>query len=351
VEYRDLIEGVTMKLEVNTQSGQEEIVVQEHSDDLHPTLLVMPLDSKGDASERNALDSYSLPAEAHIVVPEHKHVKVGEILAKTPRQTSRTKDITGGLPRVAELFEARRPKEAAEIAKIDGIVKIDKPSKGKRNISIIDPENGSVVDHPIPPGKRIVVFDNDYVHKGATLTDGAAVLHEMLDVCGPMELQEYLVNEVQQVYRLQGVEINDKHIEIIVRQMMRRVRVVNPGQTRFLFNEVVDKREFNLENQRVLEEGGEPAEAQQVLLGITKASLATDSFISAASFQDTTRVLTEAVTLGRVDYLRGFKENVIMGHLIPAGTGYHKVRNVKLEMAEEGQEKEANADLHAMLDL
>ncbi len=351
VEYRDLIEGVTMKREINAQSGQEEIVVLEHSDDLHPTLLVMPLGSDADISERNALDSYNLPADAHIVVQEHQHVKVGAILAKTPRQTSRTRDITGGLPRVAELFEARRPKEAAEIAKIDGIVKIDKPSKGKRNISITDLENGSVVDHPIPPGKRIVVFDNDYVHKGTTLTDGAAVLHEMLDVCGPVELQEYLVNEVQQVYRLQGVEINDKHIEIIVRQMMRRVRVVNPGQTRFLYNEIIDKRDFNLENKRVLEEGGEPAEAQQILLGITKASLATDSFISAASFQDTTRVLTEAATLGRVDYLHGFKENVIMGHLIPAGTGYHKVQNVKLEMAEDGQEKDANADLHAMLDI
>ncbi|MFA6931378.1 MAG: DNA-directed RNA polymerase subunit beta', partial [Lentisphaeria bacterium] len=352
VEYRDLIEGVTMKREVNSQSGQEEIVVQEHSEDLHPTLLVMPLDGKAqEISERSALDSYNLPADAHIVVSEHKHVIVGEILAKTPRQVSRTKDITGGLPRVAELFEARRPKEAAEIAKIDGIVKIDKPSKGKRNISIIDPENGSVEDHPIPAGKRIVVFDNDYVHKGATLTDGAAVLHEMLEVCGPQELQEYLVNEVQQVYRLQGVEINDKHIEIIVRQMMRRVRVVNPGQSRFLYNEIVDKREYNLENKRVLEEGGEPAEAQQILLGITKASLATDSFISAASFQDTTRVLTEAATLGRVDYLHGFKENVIMGHLIPAGTGYHKVQNVKLELSEDALENDANADLHAMLNL
>jgi DNA-directed RNA polymerase subunit beta' len=169
------------------------------------------------------------------------------------------------------------------------------------------------------------------VHKGDQLTDGARVPHEILEICGPQELQEYLVNEVQEVYRLQGVEINDKHIEIIVRQMMRKVRITEPGTTGFLFGESIDRREFLEENARVVGEGGQPAEAQPILLGITKASLATDSFISAASFQDTTRVLTEAATYGRVDYLRGFKENVIMGHLIPAGTGYSKVLNVKLE--------------------
>ena len=329
VEYHDLIEGVTMKRGLNSQSGTEEIIVLEHSDDLHPTIIVKDPDT-GDP-----IDSHNLPADARIVVEDGRKVKVGEILAKTPRQASRTKDITGGLPRVAELFEARRPKEAAEIAKIDGVVSIDKPSKGKRNIKVKDLETEVEIDYVISADKRIVVFDGDYVRKGTPLTDGSVVLSEMLEICGPQELQAHLVNEVQQVYRLQGVEINDKHIEIIVRQMMRKVRITNPGHTRFLINEAIDKREFKEENKRVLEEGGEPAEAQEMLLGITKASLATDSFISAASFQDTTRILTDAATRGRIDTLHGFKENVIMGHLIPAGTGYHKVRNVVLKQADE----------------
>ncbi|MDQ0288823.1 DNA-directed RNA polymerase subunit beta' [Oligosphaera ethanolica] len=353
IEYRDLTEGITMRREISGTSGKEETIVMEHSDDVHPTLVIVGEGAKS-GDESAVIDSYSLPAGAHIMVAEKARVDAGEVLAKTPRQSMRTKDITGGLPRVAELFEARRPKEAAEIAKIDGTVELDKPVKGRRNIRIRDLESGSSQDHLIPPGKRIIVFNGDFVRKGSPLTDGTVVLHEMLDICGPQELQEYLVNEVQQVYRLQGVEINDKHIEIIVRQMMRKVRITDPGQTRFLFGESVDKREFQEENRRVLEEGGIQAEAQQMLLGITKASLATESFISAASFQDTTRVLTEAATLGRVDHLRGFKENVIMGHLIPAGTGYHTVQNVKLSfnvpededeegVISEASEKEAKA--------
>ena len=271
-----------------------------------------------------------LPTGAYFTLEEGELVNAGDELAKFPRQNVRTRDITGGLPRVAELFEARRPKEAAEIAKIDGVVYIDKPVKGKQNIRIEDPESGASQEHVIPQGKRIVVTEGDFVTKGTPLTDGAVVLHEMLEICGPQELQEYLLNEVQQVYRLQGVEINDKHVEIILRQMMRNVRITQPGQTRFLFGELVDKREFQEENKRVLENGGIAADAQPILLGITKASLATESFISAASFQDTTRVLTEAATLGRVDHLRGFKENVIMGHLIPAGTGYPDAQDFKL---------------------
>jgi len=264
-------------------------------------------------------------------VAEGEAVHGGQTLARTPRQSIRTKDITGGLPRVAELFEARRPKEAAEIARIDGIVELGQILRGKRTVTIRDPENDQIEDHSIPAGKRVVVFNGDFVRKGQPLTDGAVVPQEILEVCGPQDLQEYLVNEVQAVYRLQGVEINDKHIEIIVRQMMRKVRITEPGTTRFLYGEGIDRQEFLLENQRVVAEGGQPAEAQPILLGITKASLATESFISAASFQDTTRVLTEAATFGRVDYLHGFKENVIMGHLIPAGTGYSTVRNVILE--------------------
>jgi len=301
-------------------------------------------------AKKKEMERLPLPQGAHIVVKEGDKVKAGITVAKTPRQTSRTNDITGGLPRVAELFEARRPREAAEIARIDGVVHLDTPVKDKRVIAIEDPETGKKEEQVIPKGKRITVFDGDFVRKGTPLTEGSPVLTDMLDVCGPQELQEFLVNEVQQVYRTQGVEINDKHIEIIVRQMMRRVRITEPGQTRFLVGEAIDMQEFRKENTRVLEEGGEPAEAEQMLQGITKASLATDSFISAASFQDTTRILTEAATLGRVDYLRGFKENVIMGHLIPAGTGYYKAQNVRLEFNTEGLDLEDEQDSRKLED-
>ncbi|NLF62297.1 MAG: DNA-directed RNA polymerase subunit beta' [Lentisphaerae bacterium] len=347
VEFRDLTEGITMKREVDPVSSHEETVVMEHSDDVHPQLVIVDDSKKAQAGDDAAvLDFYALPKGAHIVVTEGEKVKKGQVLAKTPRQNIRTKDITGGLPRVAELFEARRPKEAAEIARIDGVVEFDKPVKGRRNIKVHDTESGMVIEHVIPAGKTIVVYNGEYVKKGVPLTDGAAVLHEMLEVCGPQELQEYLVNEVQQVYRAQGVEINDKHIEIIVRQMMRRVRITNPGNTPFLYGELVDKRKYEEENQRVISMGGKAAESQQMLQGITKAALATDSFISAASFQDTTRILTEAATMGKVDNLVGFKENVIMGHLIPAGTGYHTVQRVKLELrpAEDDSRETAEPD-------
>ncbi|MBP5639544.1 MAG: DNA-directed RNA polymerase subunit beta' [Victivallales bacterium] len=328
VEFSDLIEGQTMKTEQNSENGREEIMVLEHSDDIHPAIIIKVRGSKDDQQSSDA--NYPLPAGAHIMVTQGQTVTAGETLAKQPRQSVRTGDITGGLPRVAELFEARRPKEAAEIAKIAGIVKSAKTVKNRQHIIIQDPESEKETDHLIPTGKRVIVNEGDFVYKGEPLTDGMVVLQEMLDVCGPQELQTHLVNQVQQVYRSQGVEINDKHIEIIVRQMMRFVRITDPGQTRFLFGEAVEKRVFREENKRILAEGGVQAEAQQMLLGISKTSLATDSFISAASFQDTTRVLTEAATLGRVDQLRGFKENVIMGHLIPAGTGYHTVQDPKL---------------------
>jgi len=311
-------------------------VVIEHKEDLHPQINVV-----NEAGEMLAF--YSIPAGAHIVVDENDRIQAGALLAKTPRKVFRTKDITGGLPRVAELFEARRPKDAAEIAKIDGVVDFAGTVRGKRRIIVKDPKTGAEEEHLIPHAKHIIVFRGDTVKKGQQLTEGPVVPHEVLEVCGPQDLQEYLVNEVQEVYRLQGVEINDKHIEIIVRQMLRKVRVVDPGDTRFLWDDQIDKISFEEENKRVAEAGGKPAEAQPVLLGITKASLNTESFISAASFQDTTRVLTEAATLGRVDQLRGFKENVIMGHLIPAGTGYYKHRSVKLvplvEPLEQKEEK------------
>ncbi|MBI3874915.1 MAG: DNA-directed RNA polymerase subunit beta', partial [Verrucomicrobia bacterium] len=234
------------------------------------------------------------------------------------------------LPRVAELFEARRPKDAAEISKREGLVDFGATVRGKRCILIKDAKTGTEEEHLIPIGKHVIVFKGDFVKKGQQLTEGPVVPHEILEVCGTQELQEHLVNEVQEVYRLQGVTINDKHIEIIIRQMLRKVRITEPGDTTFLWGEQIDKIEFDNENQRVEKMGGKPAEAQPVLLGITKASLETDSFLSAASFQDTTRVLTEAATMGKKDSLRGFKENVIMGHIIPAGTGFDYHRNVKL---------------------
>jgi DNA-directed RNA polymerase subunit beta' len=298
-------------------------VIIEHKEDLHPQIVIV-------ADKKEVVASYSIPAGAHVIVEEGQKVRAGALLAKTPRKVAKTKDITGGLPRVAELFEARRPKDAAEIAKIDGIVEMGGTVRGKRRLILKDPETGSEEEHLIPLTKHIIVFKGDLVKKGQQMTEGPVVPHEILEVCGPQDLQEHLVNEVQEVYRLQGVEINDKHIEIIVRQMLRKVKITDPGDTSLLWGDQVDRLNFEAENERVVEQGGKPAEATPVLLGITKASLETDSFISAASFQDTTRVLTEAATLGRVDRLRGFKENVIMGHLIPAGTGFPAYREIKL---------------------
>lgn len=324
VRFVDLVEGITMKEEINESTGTKEITVLEHREDLFPQILIT-----NDAGDM--LGHYSIPAGAHIMVKSNSVVTPGMTIARTPRQVARTKDITGGLPRVAELFEARRPKDAAEIAKIDGVVELGKQSKGKRLLLVRDPESNTVEEHLLPANKHIVVFDGEYVKKGQPLTDGSIVPQEILEVCGPQDLQEYLVNEIQAVYRLQGVDTNDKHIEVIVRQMLQKVRVTEPGNTEFLYGEQIDRSKFLLENNRVVAEGGKPAEAQPILLGITKAALETDSFISAASFQDTTRILTDAATLHRVDPLKGFKENIIMGHLIPAGTGYKKVRKIKLK--------------------
>jgi len=324
VKFVDIIEGVTMKQEVDETTAQEAMVVIEHKEDLHPQIVIVS--DKGEP-----LANYPIPSGAHIVVSEGDKIVAGTLMAKTPRKTSKTKDITGGLPRVAELFEARRPKEASEISKIDGIVDFGPSVRGKRTILIKDMQTAVEEEHLIPIGKHVIVFKGDFVKKGQQLTEGPVDPHEILDICGPQELQEHLVNEVQEVYRLQGVTINDKHIEIIVRQMLRKVRVTEPGDTEFLWGEQIDKIEFENENARVDKVGGKPAEAQPVLLGITKASLETESFLSAASFQDTTRVLTEAATMGKMDMLRGFKENVIMGHIIPAGTGYSLHRRVELK--------------------
>jgi DNA-directed RNA polymerase subunit beta' len=327
VEFHDFIEGVTVQKGVDESTGAEGLVVMEHKEDLHPQIVIR------DKKNKDKVGYYSIPAGAQVMINEKDTVGAGFTLARTPRKTVRTKDITGGLPRVAELVEARTPKEAAEIAKIEGIVELGGIAKGKRKLIVRDTVTGAEEEHLIPMNKHVIVFPGDFVHKGQQLTEGPIIPQELLEVCGPQDLQEYLVNEVQAVYRLQGVEINDKHIEVIVRQMLRKVKITDPGDTEFLWGEQVEKQTFQEVNQKAVAEGRRPAEASPVLLGITKAALETESFISAASFQDTTRVLTKAATFGMVDQLRGFKENVIMGRLIPAGTGfpmYRDIRPVKL---------------------
>ncbi len=332
VEFRDMIPGITVAKGVDEASGIQGQVVIEHKEDLHPQIVIK------DPGSKEILASYSIPAGAHLSVNEKEKITAGVLLAKTPRKVAKTKDITGGLPRVAELFEARKPKDSAEIAKIDGIVDIRGNVRGKRKLIVTDADTGEEEEHLIPLSKHIIVIKGDFVRKGSQLTEGPVVPHEILEICGPHELQEHLVNEVQEVYRLQGVEINDKHIEIIARQMMRKVKITDPGDTHFLWGDQVERTNFEDVNKEMVEQGGKPAEGEPVLLGITKASLETDSFISAASFQDTTRVLTDAATLGKVDYLRGFKENVIMGHLIPAGSGFHNARGLRIMETAEPEE-------------
>jgi DNA-directed RNA polymerase subunit beta' len=263
------------------------------------------------------------------MVADGDTVHQGDVLAKIPRETTKTKDITGGLPRVVELFEARKPRETAVITEIDGIVKYGDITKGQRKIVVIN-ENGVEREYALPRGVHVNVQEGEHVRAGEPLMDGPRNPHDILAVLGEKELQAYLVNEIQEVYRLQGVNINDKHIEVIVRQMMRWIKVEDVGDTEFLVDEQVDKFRFQEENERVKKSGGKPASGRPLLLGITKASLSTESFISAASFQETTRVLTEASISGKIDYLRGLKENVIMGRLIPAGTGLEFYRNVEL---------------------
>ncbi len=341
IEFRDMIAGVTIKREKD-QTGNQSTVVIEHKEDLHPQIVIVA-EKTGDI-----LASYSIPAGAVVVVESGSKAQAGQLLAKTPRKIAKSKDIVGGLPRVAELFEARRPKDACEIAKIDGVVDIGGTVRGKRKVLVKDPETDNEEEHLIPANKHVIVSKGDFVKKGQQLTDGAMVPQDLLEILGPQALQEFLVNEVQEVYRLQGVEINDKHVEIIIRQMLRKVKITDPGDTSLLWGDQVDKLDFEAENKRVVSQGGKPAEASPVLLGVTKASLETDSFISAASFQDTTRVLTEAATLGKVDNLRGFKENVIMGHLIPAGTGFPVHRGTQIvALGEPIPEAPSDADYEA----
>ncbi len=323
--FKDMIPGVTVKRELDESSGRIATVVIEHKEDLNPQVEVRD-------AKNHPLAAYSIPVGAQIAVNEGDTIAPGALLAKTPRQASKTKDITGGLPRVAELFEARRPKDATEMSRIDGVVSFEGTVRAKRKLVVRNDETAQEEEHLIANGKHIIVQPGDVVHKGQHLTEGSADPHEILEILGPSALYDFLISQVQEVYRLQGVTINDKHIEIIIRQMLRKVRITDPGDSEFFWGEQVDRSSFLTDNKRIEDAGGKPAEAEPILLGITKASLETESFISAASFQETTRVLTDASTLGKVDLLKGFKENVIMGHLIPAGTGLPKYKGLKITL-------------------
>ena len=322
VRYEDFVVGVSVEEEVDAATGLTERIIVEHKEDLHPQLVLV-----GDNDE--ILGFYPIPTGAHVVVNEGEKITQGTLLAKTPRQIAKTRDITGGLPRVAELFEARRPKNPAIISEIDGIVEIGEIVKGQRKI-IVNSSTGMTKEYLVPHGKHLNVYKGDKIHAGEQLIDGPVVPQDILKVSGERSLQEYLVNEVQEVYRLQGVQVNDKHVETIVRQMLRKVRIDDAGDADFIEGNHVDRLVFNEENEKLAKKGKQLATATPILLGITKASLTTESFISAASFQETTRVLTEAASAGKRDQLQGLKENVIMGHLIPAGTGYSTHKQIQL---------------------
>jgi DNA-directed RNA polymerase subunit beta' len=340
IRFGDIIEGATMEEQLDDVTGlSRKVIIESRGADKRPRITLKDEEGRTVRLPNGAAARYMLPVGANIAVTEDVLVHAGDILAKIPRETTKTKDITGGLPRVAELFEARKPKEFAVISEIDGIVSFGKDSKGKRKV-IVTPEVGEPKEYLIPKGKHISVHEGDHVRAGEALMDGSSNPHDILRVLGEKDLAKYLVDEVQEVYRLQGVKINDKHIETIVRQMLRRVRIKEVGDTRFLLDDQVERWEFEQENLRVMAEDGQPAVGEPLMLGITKASLSTESFISAASFQETTKVLTQASIEGKVDFLRGLKENVIMGRLIPAGTGISKYRGSRLLIEEPEEQPE-----------
>jgi DNA-directed RNA polymerase subunit beta' len=334
VKFGDIIEGITMEEQLDDVTGlSRKVIIESRDPDKRPRITLKEESGKTVKIGESLMGRYFLPVGANISVQDDTIINAGDVIAKIPRETTKTKDITGGLPRVAELFEARKPKDFAVISEIDGVVTFGKDAKGKRKV-IITPDMGEPKEYLIPKGKHISVHESDHVRAGEALMDGSSNPHDILRVLGQKELAKYLVDEVQEVYRLQGVKINDKHIETIVRQMLRRVRIKDIGDTSLLIDDQLERYIFEDENERVLTKGGKPAIAEPLLLGITKASLSTESFISAASFQETTKVLTQAAIEGKVDSLRGLKENVIMGRLIPAGTGLARYRNLKLVVEE-----------------
>lgn len=332
IKFGDIIEGETMQESKDELTGLSYKVIMEPKDpDRRPRISIKDDKGKTIIPDSTIPARYILPVGAHIVVNEGDDIHAGDVVSKMPRETTKTKDITGGLPRVAELFEARRPKENAIVSEVNGFISFPvrssgKTPKGKREI-VVTPEYGEPKKYSIPRGKHIIVHEGDYVKAGEALMDGPVDPHDILHISGTKDLARYLVDEIQEVYQLQGVKINDKHIEVIVRQMLKRVRIRDVGDTNFIMDEAVEWWIFEEENKHVMDAGGRRAEAEPLFLGVTKASLITESFISAASFQDTTKVLTQASIEGRVDYLRGLKENVIMGRIIPAGTGFLKYRS------------------------
>jgi DNA-directed RNA polymerase subunit beta' len=336
VKFGDIAAGKTMQEKVDPVTGKSsQTIIESKSADERPRISIKDKDNKtAKLPASSGVARYILPINAILLVEEGNSVKAGDIVAKLPRATTKTKDITGGLPRVAELFEVRKPKEIAVLSQIDGYVSIAKSTKkGKQKVTVTPVDVGDKKEYLIPRGKHINVYEGDYIRAGEPLIGGSAIPQDILSIKGEVALARYLVDEVQEVYRLQGVRINDKHIEVIVRQMMRRVKVTSVGDTDFILEEQVDKINFEEANRAIVEKGGQPAVAESLILGITKASLSTDSFISAASFQETTKVLTDASIAGSVDSLRGLKENVIMGRLIPAGTGMTAYNDVDVEVA------------------
>jgi DNA-directed RNA polymerase subunit beta' len=337
VKFGDLVPGKTMQEKVDAVTGKSSrTVIESKTGEERPRISIKAEDGKtAKLSTGSGMARYILPVEAILMVEEGDPVRAGDVIAKLPRATTKTKDITGGLPRVAELFEVRKPKETAVLSEIEGYVSIAKSTKkGKQRLSVTPVDVGDKKEYLIPRGKHINVYEGDYVKAGEPLVGGAAVPQDILRIKGEVSLARYLVDEVQEVYRLQGVRINDKHIEVIVRQMMRRVKIMDVGDTDFIVEEQVDRIVFEDANNAVIEGGGKPATAEPLILGITKASLSTDSFISAASFQETTKVLTDASISGAEDYLRGLKENVIMGRLIPAGTGLAEYMGLEVTSSE-----------------
>ncbi|MEC7526736.1 MAG: DNA-directed RNA polymerase subunit beta', partial [Bacteroidota bacterium] len=369
LQFNNLVEGVTYREEVDEQTGFTEIVIKENRDKkMIPTISVVDKDE-------NELKSYNLPVDAHIIVKDGDGISSGDVMVKIPRKSGKSGDITGGLPRVTEMFEARNPSNPAVVSEIDGVASYGKIKRGNREV-IIEAKTGEVKKYLIPLSRHILVQENDFVKAGQTLSDGAITPKDILAIKGPTAVQEYIVNEIQEVYRLQGVKINDKHFEVIVRQMMRKVQIIDPGDTKFLENNAVNKWEFIQENdkifgKKVVTDAGEStvlkagqivsvrklrdensalkrndakqvesrdaltATAEPILQGITKASLHTDSFISAASFQETTKVLNQAAVNGKVDHMLGLKENVIVGHRIPAGTGMRNYQTMLVSSADD----------------
>ncbi|MEO0052334.1 MAG: DNA-directed RNA polymerase subunit beta', partial [candidate division WOR-3 bacterium] len=336
IKFRDIEVGRTLREDIDEQTDRmQRIIIEDRLRKLHP--MIELVDERGKVADR-----CPLPAGSYLMVEEGQSVLPGDVLARLVREMARTRDITGGLPKVAELFEAKRVKSPAVISEIDGTVEVGEPKEGKRLVRVLS-DGGAVKEYEIPYGKYLLVQTGDRVKAGDKLCEGSVDPHDVLKVKGWLAVQEFLTNQIQAVYRLQKVKINDKHISIIVRQMLRKVRIEDAGDSNFIEGEIVERRRVLEENERLLAEGLRPASYQPILLGITRAALLTESFLSAASFQETTRVLSEAAIQGREDKLRGLKENVIVGRLIPAGTGFREFSRIKLVTAEEEKQQEEAA--------